>query len=184
MARNTLSRSLHDVGLSAWFGGTLANAVALNPAAGRGEDRTRHRRRRQHRLGPVDARQRGGDRPAPRRQRGSARRQQGPGRSPAGRRLDGAGQDRSHRRGPGCHGVQPRPGQEGVPAPRRPGQDATTPTAAHPDDAAKAQAQLRVLQWVVPALTGTLVVVSSFAGEQQRASEVSKGILGRVTLGR
>ena len=34
MARNTLSRSLHDVGLAAWFGGTLANAVALNPAAG------------------------------------------------------------------------------------------------------------------------------------------------------
>ena len=33
MARNTLSRSLHDLGLSAWFGGTLANAVALNPAA-------------------------------------------------------------------------------------------------------------------------------------------------------
>ena len=33
MARNTLSRSLHDVGLAAWFGGTLANAVALNPAA-------------------------------------------------------------------------------------------------------------------------------------------------------
>ena len=59
-----------------------------------------------------------------------------------------------------------------------------SPTAATPDDAAKAQAQLRVLQWVVPALTGTLVVVSSFAGEQQRASEVSKGILGRVTLGR
>src|SRR5690349_2289519 len=34
MARNTLSRTLHDVGLAAWFGGTLANAVALNPAAG------------------------------------------------------------------------------------------------------------------------------------------------------
>ena len=33
MARNTLSRTLHDVGLSAWFGGTLANAVALNAAA-------------------------------------------------------------------------------------------------------------------------------------------------------
>ena len=29
MAQNTLSRSLHDLGLSAWFGGTLANAVAL-----------------------------------------------------------------------------------------------------------------------------------------------------------
>ena len=33
MARNTLSRSLHDVGLAAWFGGTLANATALNAAA-------------------------------------------------------------------------------------------------------------------------------------------------------
>ena len=33
MARNTLSRALHDLGLSAWFGGTLANAVALNAAA-------------------------------------------------------------------------------------------------------------------------------------------------------
>src|SRR3954469_19647540 len=38
MARNTLTRSLHDVGLAAWFGGTLANAVALNPAAGRAGD--------------------------------------------------------------------------------------------------------------------------------------------------
>jgi len=34
MALNTISRSLHDVGLAAWFGGTLANAVALNAAAG------------------------------------------------------------------------------------------------------------------------------------------------------
>ena len=33
MTRNTVSRSLHDVGLAAWFGGTLANSVALNPAA-------------------------------------------------------------------------------------------------------------------------------------------------------
>src|SRR3954467_12882642 len=33
LAQDTLSRSLHDVGLAAWFGGTLANAVALNPAA-------------------------------------------------------------------------------------------------------------------------------------------------------
>src|SRR5690349_3920654 len=38
MARDTLSRSLHDLGLAAWFGGTLANAVALNPAAGKAGD--------------------------------------------------------------------------------------------------------------------------------------------------
>ena len=38
MARNTISRSLHDVGLAAWFGGTTANAVALNPAAAQAGD--------------------------------------------------------------------------------------------------------------------------------------------------
>nr|MDQ3416488.1 hypothetical protein [Actinomycetota bacterium] len=39
MARNTLSRSLHDLGLAAWFGGTLANAVALNPASGQADSK-------------------------------------------------------------------------------------------------------------------------------------------------
>ena len=38
MSTNTFSRSLHDVGLAAWFGGTLANAVALNAAAGEAAD--------------------------------------------------------------------------------------------------------------------------------------------------
>ena len=33
MTRSTLTRALHDVGLAAWFGGTLANAVALNRVA-------------------------------------------------------------------------------------------------------------------------------------------------------
>lgn len=35
MILHTASRSLHDLGLAARFGGTLANAVALNRAAGR-----------------------------------------------------------------------------------------------------------------------------------------------------
>jgi hypothetical protein len=35
---STLSRSLHDVGLATWFGGTLANAVALNPASAEAKD--------------------------------------------------------------------------------------------------------------------------------------------------
>jgi hypothetical protein len=40
MARNTLSRSLHDLGLAAWFGGMLANAVALSPAAAQSDTDT------------------------------------------------------------------------------------------------------------------------------------------------
>ena len=41
MPSNTLSRTLNDVGLAAWFGGTLANAVALNPAAGEADSPAR-----------------------------------------------------------------------------------------------------------------------------------------------
>ncbi len=37
MTRNTITRSMHDLGLAGWFGGTLANAVALNPAAAEAE---------------------------------------------------------------------------------------------------------------------------------------------------
>ncbi len=32
-ADNTVSRSLHDLGLAAWFGGSLMGAVGLNGAA-------------------------------------------------------------------------------------------------------------------------------------------------------
>jgi hypothetical protein len=31
---NTVARSLHDLGLAAWFGGSLMGAVGLNGAAG------------------------------------------------------------------------------------------------------------------------------------------------------
>jgi len=49
-------------------------------------------------------------------------------------------------------------------------------TKATRPDVAAAQQQLDTLQWVIPALTGALVAVSSYAGEQQRPSEVAKGI--------
>ena len=48
-------------------------------------------------------------------------------------------------------------------------------------DVAAAQEQLDTLQWVIPALTGALVAISSYAGEQQRPSEVAKGLAARST---
>jgi len=36
--RNTTVRSLHDLGLAAWFGGTLMGAVGLNGAAAKAKD--------------------------------------------------------------------------------------------------------------------------------------------------
>jgi hypothetical protein len=45
---------------------------------------------------------------------------------------------------------------------------------------AAAQHQLHLLQWAIPAVTGAIVVISAFAGEQERASEVHKGFAKRL----
>src|SRR5215212_551647 len=51
----------------------------------------------------------------------------------------------------------------------------TEPSAATPPDVARAQTQLKLLQWAVPAITGALVGVSAYAGEQQRPVAVEAG---------
>jgi hypothetical protein len=49
-------------------------------------------------------------------------------------------------------------------------------------DAASApdERRLRVLQWSVPALTGALVVMDAFMGEQQRPNQVVRGTIARL----
>jgi hypothetical protein len=44
---------------------------------------------------------------------------------------------------------------------------------------AKAQQQLKVAQWLVPALTGGITVLNSVHGEQQRPSQQLPGILAK-----
>jgi hypothetical protein len=61
-----------------------------------------------------------------------------------------------------------------------PARSATEPEVGTPPAVADAQRKLHQLQWAVPALTGALVVVSSFAGEQERASEVRRGVRQRL----
>lgn len=41
---------------------------------------------------------------------------------------------------------------------------------------ASAQKQLRILQWVIPALTGTIGVLGADMGEQQRPGAVAAGV--------
>jgi hypothetical protein len=60
----------------------------------------------------------------------------------------------------------------------------TEAAATTPEDVAKAQRQLRVLQWVIPALTGAVLVLNARMGEQQRPAQVSGGLLGRFRPGR
>ncbi len=174
MARNTLSRSLHDVGLAAWFGGTLANAVALNAAAAQadGDQATGDvANAGWDRWTPVNAVAIGAHLLGSLGQlRGNADRiagQQGvAGMSTAKTLLTVAAL--------GVTGYSRVLGQR-VSAAGAPGRSGTKPSKKTKSDAADAQLQLDKLQWVVPALTGALVVVSSYAGEQQRPSEVLRG---------
>ncbi|WP_164699756.1 hypothetical protein [Modestobacter sp. KNN46-3] len=176
MARNTLSRSLHDVGLAAWFGGTLANAVALNPASGEaGSARATGAVANAgwNRWTPVNA-------------------------AAIGAHLIGSvGQLQANkRRVAEQQGVRAMSTAKtvltaaalGVTAYSRllgkvvdqggatPSKRATKPSKRARGEIAAAQERLDQLQWVVPAITGALVVVSSYAGEQQRPSEVLRGI--------
>ena len=179
MAKDTLSRSLHDVGLAAWFGGTLANAVALNPAAAEADTANgtgRVANTGWNKWTPVNAAAIGahlagsigelvGNRSRVAAQQGVA--------STA---LVKTGLTAAALAVTGYSRVLGRKVNDDTSVPALAG---TEPASSTPDDVAKAQKQLSALQWVVPVLTGALIVVSSLAGEQQRASEVKKGVLGR-----
>jgi len=184
MARSTLSRSMHDLGLSAWFGGTLANAVSLNPASGEagtapatgavansGWDRWT----------PVNAAAIGvhviGSLGQIAGNKGRLSGQQGVASMAAAKTALTAA-------ALGVTAYSRMLGRKVSKHADVPAQDGTTPIAETPEDVAKAQKQLRALQWAVPALTGALVAVSAFAGEQQRASEAGQGFLDRLTPGR
>ena len=60
----------------------------------------------------------------------------------------------------------------------------TTPNPATPDEVTRAQRQLTALQWVIPALTGGLLIINARMGEQQRPTQVSKGLVRRLLPGR
>jgi len=181
MARNTITRSMHDVGLAAWFGGTLANAVALNPAAAEAEG--------QHATGAVA--NVGWDKWTPVNGGAIAMHVVGA----AGQLL--ANRDRvASQQGVASMSVAKTgltAAALGATAYSRvlgkrvseythvPVESGTSPSVATPRPVADAQKQLKMMQWVIPALTGALIVVSSYAGEQQRPSEVRRGVVGRLT---
>jgi hypothetical protein len=183
MATNTLSRSLHDVGLSAWFGGTLANAVSLNPAAAQAGDAASSGAVANvgwDRWTPVNAAaiglhligsigQLGGNAGRVQGQQGVASM------AIAKTALTAAALGATaYSRVLGKKVSQ----QTAVPV-----SSGTQPTSSTPSDVASAQKQLSMLQWAIPALTGALVVISSYAGEQQRATEVHKGVIQRLVPG-
>lgn len=171
MARNTIIRSLHDVGLAAWFGGTLANAVTLNAASAAphsDQDRGQVANLGWDRWTPVNAGAisahligAGGLLLA---NRGRVAAQRGVGTMTIAKAaLTGA-----------ALGVTAYSRVLGRTVSARtdvPIRSATQPVEATPPDVASAQKQLKVLQWAVPALTVGMVVLSSLAGEPTVSSQ-------------
>jgi hypothetical protein len=183
---NTIARSVRDLALANWFGGSLMGAIGLNGSAGAVSDpreRSTVPRAGWQRWTPLEAAGIlavvAGDSVliASRPQHLAA--QHGYARNLTmklaingaavaatlgtwllGRRLDRAGD---------------------VPV-----EGASEPRQDTPRQAAAAQRGLRVLQWVVPALTGAHIVMNAVLGEQERPRVVAEGALrrGRRLLGR
>ena len=181
MARNTLSRSLHDVGLAAWFGGTLANAVALNPASAEaGSDKATGAVANAgwDRWTPVNAAaigahligsigQLGANKARVSQQQGVA------GMSVLKTSLTAAAL--------GVTAYSRALGKIVSQGGATPSKKATKPSKRARGEIAVAQERLDQLQWVIPAITGALVVISSYAGEQQRPAEVQRGLVEKNT---
>jgi hypothetical protein len=178
---NTVSRSMHDVGLAAWFGGTLANAVALNKAASEAGDASstgavanagwdrwtpvKAAAIGSHLIGSVGQLIGNSDRLTA---------QQGV----ATMSVIKTGVTVAALAATGYSRILGRKVSQlhAVPA-----ADGTTPTPGTPAEVASAQKQLTALQWAVPVLTGALVVISAVAGEQQRPANVLSGITRRFS---
>jgi hypothetical protein len=173
-------RSLHDLGLAAWFGGTLAGAVAVNGAAADVPDP-------QMRLRVANA---GWARWAPVNAAGIA-----------AHLIGGAGLLRANKRrvalqsGVGTATVAKLVltgaalvvtaysralGKKLQQAGWTPVEGGTDPAPNTPPELAKAQQRLDTCQWLIPALTGGISVMTAVQGEQQRPLPQTFGILTKT----
>lgn len=175
--RNTIIRSLHDLGLAAWFGGTLAGAVAVNGAAADVDDP----KRRLHvanagwaRWTPVNFVAIGahlvGGTGLLLANKGRVATQKGVGSSTVAKAaLTVAAL--------GVTAYSRVLGKKLQDADGVPVLGGTEPSMDTPAEVAGVQKQLKVTQWVIPALTGGLAVLNALHGEQQKPSQQLPGIL-------
>lgn len=177
---NTIARSMHDIGLATWFGGSLMGAVGVNGASGEVDEpkqRARVANTAWSKWTPVNlagiAAHVGGSIWLIGANKGRIGSQRGVGTmSLAKTVLTGAAL--------GATAYSRVLGQRIIAEGDVPVESGTRPSSDTPEHVAAAQKQLKLLQWAIPALTGTLLVISAKAGEQQRPAEVAKGIVGRV----
>ena len=178
--RNTIARSAHDLGLAAWFGGSLMGAIGLNGAGAAvldEKERARVASAGWAKWTPVNAAAIGahlaGATVVLLANKGRVAGQKGVGANTlakaaltvaalgvtawgraAGKKIENAGP---------------------VPA-----QGPTDPSSETPSDVATAMRNEKIAQWAIPALTGGVLVLSALQGEQQRPTEVAAGVLSTL----
>jgi len=174
-SRNTVIRSMHDLGAAAWFGGSLAGAIGINGAASDIDDpaeRAKIAANGWARWSPVNAAAIG------------AHALGGLGLILAnrGRVQDQAGVTSNTVVKTVITGLaMASTAYSGILGSRIAAADdassagATNPGEETPSDVATAQRQLNMLQWVTPALTALIVVLGAQQGEQQRPKEQKAG---------
>ncbi|UZJ27045.1 hypothetical protein RHODO2019_19135 (plasmid) [Rhodococcus antarcticus] len=180
--RNTLIRSMHDLGAAAWFGGSLMGALGVNGAAAAvadPTDRAKVAAAGWAKWAPVNAAAIGahllGGTGLLLANRGRAAHQAGV-RANTVTKLVVTGLALGTTAYSGILGAKTAQGDGHHVT------GATEPSATTPPDVAAAQKQLKVLQWVTPVLTAAIVVLGAQQGEQQRPTQIVRGLT--TTLGR
>lgn len=175
--RNTLAHALHDIGLAAWFGGSLMGAIGVNGAAADVDDprqRARVANAGWGRWSPVNAAAIGahlvGGAQLMRANKGRVSTQKGVLANTNTKLALTAGAlgATAYAR------VLGKKMQKAGDVPVGGGTDALGTT---PPEIAKAQKQLSALQWAIPGLTGAMLASSSLHEEQQKPSQVVGGVL-------
>ncbi len=174
-----LARSLHDIGLAAWFGGSLMGAVGLNESGARAAKGNEARVAGEgwETWTPVNlaaiAAHLGGGVMLTVGNKGRIAGQKGVATTSAVKTaLTFAAL--------GATGAARIIGQRVISHPEAPAEAGTEPSSRTPPDVAAAQRQLRTLQWAIPLLTGSMLVVNAVMGEQQRPTNVVSGMIERL----
>ena len=173
--RNTLAHFLHDAGLATWLGGSLMGAVGVNGAASDVDDprqRARVANAGWARWTPVNAAAIAahliGGAQLLKENKSRVATQQGVlANTNAKLALTAAALGAT-----AYSRVLGKKMQNAGDVPVAGGTDSLSTT---PADVAKAQKQLKALQWAIPALTGGILASSTLHEEQQRPTEVVKG---------
>ena len=175
--RNTLAHAMHDLGLAAWFGGSLMGAIGVNGAAADVDDprqRARVANAGWARWTPINAVAIGahliGGAQLLKANKGRVATQQG---VLANTHLQLA-LTAGALAATGYARVLGKKMQKAGDVPVAGGTNATATT---PPEVAQAQKQLNALQWAIPALTGAMLASSSLHEEQQRPSQVLGGTI-------